>query len=74
MGSGQLSAGRPGDPIRAPSGADCQWRFPYDLKSTLRTLFWGDRNLLFHRYELCPPSRSLETLLAELDRDPTGIF
>ena len=74
MGSGQLSAGRPGDPICAPSGADWQWRFPYYPKSTLRTLFWRDRNLLFHRYELCPLSRSLETLLAELDRDPTWIF
>ena len=49
-------------------------RFRYDPKSTLRTLFWRDRNLLFHRYELCPPSRSLETPLAELDRDPRGIF
>jgi hypothetical protein len=49
-------------------------RFRCDPKSTLRTLFGRDRNRLFHRYELCPPSRSLETLLAELDCEPTGIF
>jgi hypothetical protein len=32
------------------------------------------RNLRFHFYDLLPPSRSVEDLLAEIDRNPTCIF
>lgn len=38
------------------------------------SLYWRDRNLRFHLYELASASSSVEDLLAELDRDPTGIF
>ena len=38
------------------------------------SLYWRDRNLRFHLYELAPASSSVEDLLAEVDRDPTGIF
>jgi len=33
-----------------------------------------DRNLRFHIYDLLSPSRRVEDLLAEIDRDPTCIF
>jgi Protein of unknown function (DUF3024) len=36
-------------------------------------LYWRDRNLRFHAYDL-PPSRAVDDLLAEINRDPTGIF
>ena len=38
------------------------------------SLSWRDRNLRFHAYDLLAPSRRVEDLLAEIDRDPTGIF
>lgn len=38
------------------------------------SLYWQDRNLRFHRYDLVEPSQSVEDLLAEIDRDPTCIF
>jgi hypothetical protein len=38
------------------------------------TLYFRDRNLRFHRYDLAAPSGSVAELLAEVDADPTGIF
>jgi len=38
------------------------------------SLFWRDRNLRFHAYDLVAPTVSIEELLAALDRDPTAIF
>lgn len=49
-------------------------RFRYSAKTKLWALYWRDRNLRFHRYDLCPPSPHLAVLLDEVDRDPTGIF
>ena len=49
-------------------------RLRYNASRGLWSLFWRDRNLRFHRYELCPPSAHVADLLAEIDRDPTGIF
>jgi hypothetical protein len=37
-------------------------------------LYWRDRNLRFHLYDLLAPSSRVEDLLGEIDRDPTGIF
>jgi hypothetical protein len=37
-------------------------------------LYWRDRNLKFHVYDLLPPTASVEALLAEIDADPTAIF
>ena len=65
-------------PLRADMGAE--WtRFPIArlryVKTTGRwSLFWRDRNLRFHAYDLVAPTASIEELLAELDRDPTAIF
>ena len=57
-----------------------EWtRFPiarlrYVKTSGVWSLFWRDRNLRFHAYDLAAPTASIEELLAELDRDPTAIF
>jgi len=37
-------------------------------------VYWRDRNLRFHAYDRIRPSASINDLLTELDRDPTGIF
>ena len=37
------------------------------------TLYWCDRNGQFHEHDTAPTTH-VEELLAEIDRDPTGIF
>jgi len=37
-------------------------------------IYWRDQNLKFHAYDLVPPTANVETLLAEIDADPTCIF
>jgi len=37
-------------------------------------LYWRDRNLKFHLYDLVEPTHNVETLLNAVDRDPTCIF
>lgn len=61
-------------------GQSEEWtRFPiarlrYTKSSGLWSLYWRDRNLRFHEYDLAPASASVEDLLAEVDRDATAIF
>lgn len=38
------------------------------------SLFWRDRNEKFHSYPPLPASPTVQTLLDEIDRDPTAIF
>ncbi|MGH3992837.1 MAG: DUF3024 domain-containing protein [Pseudonocardiaceae bacterium] len=67
---------------RAPWQADDgpEWtRFPiarlrYVKTSKMWELYWRDRNLHFHVYDRIGPAASVEELLVEIDRDPTGIF
>ena len=49
-------------------------RLRYTVADKTWTLFSRDRNLRFHAYELQQPSRDIDDLLAEIDRDPTHIF
>ena len=49
-------------------------RLRYTVAHKTWTLFSRDRNLRFHAYELQQPSRDIDDLLAEIDRDPTHIF
>lgn len=49
-------------------------RFRYTTTTGLWTLYWRDRNLKFHRYDLLEPTASLDEILDEIDRDKTGIF
>jgi hypothetical protein len=59
---------------------DREWtRFPiarlrYTKVSKTWELYWRDRNLRFHAYDRTRPSANIDELLAEIDRDPTGIF
>lgn len=61
-------------------GAGSSWtRFPIARLRYTKTrrqwaLYWRDRNLKFHLYDLVAPTRNVETLLDEVDRDPTCIF
>lgn len=67
---------------RAPWREDYapEWtRFPvarlrYTKASRTWTLSCRDRNLRFHAYDVIGPSAEIDELLAEIDRDPTGIF
>jgi len=45
-------------------------RLRYTAADKSWTLYWRDRNLRFHIYDLLAPSRRVEDLLTEIDRDP----
>ena len=49
-------------------------RLRYTAADKSWTLYWRDRNLRFHIYDPLAPSRKVEDLLTEIDRDPTCIF
>ena len=38
------------------------------------SLFWRDRNAQFHSYPPRPASPTVQTLLEEIECDPTAIF
>ena len=63
-----------------PEWRDQEWthfpiaRFRFNNTRRLWTLYWRDRNLRWHLYDLARPSPSLSALLAEVERDPTAIF
>lgn len=48
-------------------------RLRYSSAAKTWSLMWRDRNLRFHSYGQLAPSPRID-LLAELERDPTGIF
>jgi hypothetical protein len=60
------------DPARWNKLVIAQLRYNPDLNHW--KLYCADRNSKWHRYDLAPPARSIEPLLAEIDQDPTGIF
>ena len=49
-------------------------RLGYTAAHKSWTLYWCDRNLRFHIYDLLAPSDRVDDLLNEIDRDPTCIF
>ena len=49
-------------------------RLRYTATTGTWTLYWRDRNLRFHTYDPIAPSPRIEDLLAEIDRNPGGIF
>jgi hypothetical protein len=67
---------------RAPWREDLgpEWtRFPiarlrYTKTTKTWRVYWRDRNLRFHAYDRIRPSASINDMLAEIDRGPTGIF
>lgn len=46
----------------------------YDEKAGKWTLYCADRNDRWHKYEGLLPTKDIDQILAEIDRDPTGIF
>ncbi len=63
-----------------PEDSGTEWtrvpiaRLRYTSATTSWSLYWRDRNLRFHAYDRAAPSPTVEELLSEIDRDPTGIF
>jgi hypothetical protein len=49
-------------------------QFRFDARSGLWSLYWRDRNQRWRLYDSTAPTKNFETLLAEVDRDPTYIF
>jgi len=49
-------------------------RLRYTASDRTWTLYWRDRNLRFHRYDLLAASPRVDELLAEIERDPTAIL
>src|SRR5262245_47308053 len=49
-------------------------RLRYTKATGTWRLYWPDRNSRFHAYEGLQPTRNIERLLEEVDRDPTCIF
>ena len=65
-------------PWRADMGA--QWtrlpiaRLRYTKTTGVWSLYWRDRNLRFHAYDLVKPTANIAELLDEVNRDPTAIL
>ena len=67
---------------RAPWRADIgpAWtRFPiaqlrFEPTVARWTLYWRDRNLRWHRYDRIDSASHVDSLLAEIEADPTAIF
>jgi hypothetical protein len=49
-------------------------RFGYAASSGLWTLYWQDRNERWRRYDSIAPNASILALLAEVGRNPCGVF
>ena len=49
-------------------------RFRYTKVRNELSLYWRDRNLEFHEYDLVEPTAHIEELIEEVKRDPTCIF
>jgi hypothetical protein len=49
-------------------------QFRFDSRSGLWSLYWRDRNQRWRPYDSIAPTKNFESLLAEVDRDPTHIF
>lgn len=70
------------EPRSVPRRADfgTEWtRFPiarlrYTKARREWQIYWRDRNLKFHAYDLVPPMANVEALLAAIDADPTCVF
>jgi hypothetical protein len=49
-------------------------RFRYFKNRDVWELYWVDRNSRWHRYGQCRANHSIEPLLADVDKNSTGIF
>jgi hypothetical protein len=59
---------------------DAEWsssaiaRLRYNVADGSWTLYWADQHQRFHAYDRLAPSRRVDDLLTEIERDPTSIF
>lgn len=60
------------DPSQFTEGPVAQFKFIAVQKKWV--LYWKDRNLKWHIYDGVSPTPNFDKLLAEVDKDPTGIF
>jgi hypothetical protein len=49
-------------------------RLRYTKARRTWSLYWRDRNLRWHAYQHAAATGTVQTLLEEIERDPTGIF
>lgn len=49
-------------------------RLRFDSKTGLWSLYCRDRNAKWHRFDPAPAAADVDLLIAEIDRDSTGIF
>jgi hypothetical protein len=49
-------------------------KMKYDKNTGKWMLYYADRNSRWHKYWDFKPTKNLDAILAEIDRDPTGIF
>ena len=49
-------------------------RLRYTATINTWILYWRDRHLKFHRYDMIDPAPQIEDLLTDIDRDPSAIF
>lgn len=49
-------------------------RFRFNRRTGMWSLYWSDSRARWHEYERLQPTPELRFLIAEVDRDPTGIF
>ncbi|KMY66395.1 hypothetical protein AAU61_17085 [Desulfocarbo indianensis] len=49
-------------------------QFRYDPGTNKWTLYCADRNGRWHKYDLANPVKNIETLIAKVEEDRTGIF
>jgi hypothetical protein len=49
-------------------------RLRYLTSRGVWTLYWSDSDAQWRRYQEVPPSPDVESLLTEIDRDPTALF
>lgn len=68
LAAGLVEAGRP-----LPRCGNERFDAPGEFRREW-AIFWRDRNLRFHAYDLFSPTPNVEALLAHVDEDPTCIF
>ncbi|HZA74989.1 MAG TPA: DUF3024 domain-containing protein [Acidimicrobiales bacterium] len=64
-----LWQGAPGEWTRLPIA-----QLRYQPTTQRWTLYWADRNDRWHSYEDLDPTTDLDTIIREIDQDPTCIF
>jgi hypothetical protein len=68
------NAARRGGPSTARTGPGSRSHGCATRSLATDGLYWRDRNLKFHEYDLVEPTPDIQDLLDEIDRDPTSIF